>query len=514
MKIKAHNLRTLLKQDPAPQQEVFILMGEDVWGFYRENRKDRKTDGSGQGWRLFADIVKAGNPNRYQDAPILIDENNLGKIASLEILPQRQQVVSIVDTDGFFGVKRSENGITIRHNQQILTDICLNLAKNTAVNTLTLRNNTGELLEDLSGHVSRIRNDDELAKLSATPEQIELDGEMMKKLAPNERAEYFYKWYNKPLAFHSQHKEIYIFNGKCWKILDETLLFRAIRDFHQEYGANYYSVDRIKAIRDCLAVDLPLFGETKNNLLAFNNGVLNKNTLEFLPHSQDYWLTGFNQCDYLQMETPTPNFDKWLDFISYGDEARKRSFLAGLYMILNNRNDWELTLELIGEAGGGKSVYLEIGKLLSGDGNHCAMELEILKDDKARDVILNKTFLYSSDQSKYVGDASIVKQISSGEEITFNPKNKKSFNQRVQAIIAICSNTLPIYRNDGGGMDRRRVIFPFNRAVDEKDRDINLKQNIKSELGGIIRKLYDTFPNANEAKLALFNQKTVKKPWK
>lgn len=179
-------------------------------------------------------------------------------------------------------------------------------------------------------------------------------------------------------------------------------------------------------------------------------------------------------------------------------------------MILNNRNDWQLTLELIGEPGGGKSIYLEVGKMLSGDDNHEAITLDILNENKARDIILNKTFLYSSDQAKYIGDASILKQISSGEEVTFNPKNKPPFSTKVKAIIAICSNTLPIYKNDGGGMDRRRVIFPFTRSVDENDRDVNLVDKLKAELGGIIRKIYDTFPQAEEALKALFKQKNSK----
>lgn len=507
MKKKAPNLKELVKQDPAPQQEVYILIGENVWEFYRSISADKNTNRMGEGWRLFVDIIKKDNPNRYNEEAIILDRHYYQTISNTEILPQRQKIASIVDTSGFFKIKNNEKGVIIRENQQILTDICVNLSKNTDVQTLTLRNNIGELQEDLSGYILRLREDSEMANISATPVQLDLDGETLKKLPPSEKAKLFYEWYNKPLAYHSQQQQIYIFSGKYWKVFDDNLLQREIKGFFDAYEASYYSADNLNKIRGCLNIDLLLFGETKNNLLAFNNGVLNKNTLEFLPHNRDYWLTGSNQCDYLTEDIPTPNFDKWLKFISNDSEEREKALLAGLYMILNNRNDWELTLELIGEPGGGKSVYLEIGKMLSGDGNHEAIDLEILQDDKARDIILNKTFLYSADQAKYIGDASILKKISSGENVTFNPKNKKSFSASVKSIIAICSNTLPIYKNDGGGMERRRVIFPFNKAIDENDRDVNLKTNLKAELGGIIRKLYRTFPEPNEAKKALFKQK-------
>ena len=71
-----------------------------------------------------------------------------------------------------------------------------------------------------------------------------------------------------------------------------------------------------------------------------------------MPYRKEYYLTGFNPCDYLETQTPTPNFDKWINFISNDSEERKKSLLAALYMILNNRYDWQLTLELIGEPGG------------------------------------------------------------------------------------------------------------------------------------------------------------------
>lgn len=507
---KIPNLRELSKQKTDPQSEIFLLIGKNVWSFYRKDPKDAKTNGQGEGWKLLADSIDHGNPSRYQAIPLILDERELNHIFTLELAPPQSQIMSLIDTDQFFKVKDNLQGVNIRENQEHLKNICLQIAKKTNIKTLLLRDDLGQLLEDLSSYIDRIRKDEAVISQTFKPEIIELDAEALEKETASKKAAYFYKWLNQPLSFHSQQKKIYQFGGKCWKEIDDNVLQRKIKDFFSEYEADYRSVDNLNRIIACLSVDLPLFAQTEPNLLAFNNGVLNKNTLEFLPHSKDYYLTGFNPCDYLETQTPTPNFDKWLDFISNNNEDRKKSLLAGLYMILNNRNDWELTLELIGEPGGGKSVYLEVGKMLSGEGNHEAITLEILNEDKARDIILNKTFLYSSDQSRYIGDASIFKKISSGEEITFNPKNKPSFNAPVKAILAICSNTLPIYKNDGGGMERRRVVFPFTRSVDENNRDPDLVKKMKSELGGIIRKIYDTFPQADEAKKALFRQKNSK----
>ena len=48
--------------------------------------------------------------------------------------------------------------------------------------------------------------------------------------------------------------------------------------------------------------------------------------------------------------------------------------------------------------------------MISGEGNYTAIDLELLKDEKARDIILNKTFLFSPDQARFIGDSSILKK--------------------------------------------------------------------------------------------------------
>ena len=60
--------------------------------------------------------------------------------------------------------------------------------------------------------------------------------------------------------------------------------------------------------------------------------------------------------------------------------------------------------------GGGKSTFLQVAKMISGEGNYTAIDLELLKDEKARDIILNKTFLFSPDQARFIGDSSILKK--------------------------------------------------------------------------------------------------------
>ena len=54
-----------------------------------------------------------------------------------------------------------------------------------------------------------------------------------------------------------------------------------------------------------------------------------------------------------------------------------------------------------------------------------------------------------------------------------------------------------------GGVDRRRVIFDFKKIVPEDERDPHFMDKITLEVGGIIRKVFDSFPDPNDAKKAL-----------
>ncbi|TCP95326.1 putative DNA primase/helicase [Cricetibacter osteomyelitidis] len=469
----------------------FIFVGDEAFqGYDKSNGTDYLN--------LMDHVFKI--PNNKRTPPVILGNKQLTELQGLQIAPTEQRYIKLFQIGAL--------------SESQKTAICLNLAQYTAVTKCELYDRTGGFIESLGDYIERVRTGDTAAEIVAETVgnglQVTLTADEMRNAPVNKITAYFLQWLstqpiNNKLAYHALHNRLYCFNGKTWDYLPDTHAHRLIKDFFNAYGVGH-SMQKVKNICEYLSVELPFFGETAPHFLAFNNGVLNKDTLEFLPHNPDYWLIGFNECDYSDNPPPTPHFDKWLDFISSGNEQRKLGFLAGLYMILFNRNDWQLTLELIGEAGGGKSVFLEVGKMLAGSNNSEPISLKALNDERQIVKILNKSFIYSSDESKYIGDSSIFKKLSSGEAVDFNPKNKPAFSVAVKAIFALASNTLPIYKNDGGGMDRRRVIFPFYRAVTPEQRDPQLISKLQGELAGIVRKIITTFPIADGAKLALYEQ--------
>jgi putative DNA primase/helicase len=63
--------------------------------------------------------------------------------------------------------------------------------------------------------------------------------------------------------------------------------------------------------------------------------------------------------------------------------ADKRDvILAALFMVLANRYDWQLFLEVTGPGGSGKSILAEIATMLAGEDNATSATIETLESPR------------------------------------------------------------------------------------------------------------------------------------
>ena len=247
-------------------------------------------------------------------------------------------------------------------------------------------------------------------------------------------------------------------------------------------------------------------GEQSKELLAFKNGVLNRSTLEFSPHCRENWLTSFIPHDYTNQEENTPHFDNWLNFVADGKEDKKQAILGALYAILTNRHNWQLFFEVTGDGGSGKSVFAQIATMLAGEQNTESGRLVDLDEPRGRENFVNKTLILCPEQSRYGGDGGGLKSISAGDLVNIDPKHKSKFKAVIPAIVLIVNNEPTRFTERNGGIERRRVIFHFDKVVPESKRDPHLMDKIEAEAGGIIYKLIQAFKNPLGAKKALIQQ--------
>ncbi|WP_439240848.1 DNA primase family protein [Lonepinella sp. BR2474] len=241
-----------------------------------------------------------------------------------------------------------------------------------------------------------------------------------------------------------------------------------------------------------------------------NNGILNRTTGEFKPHTRDLYLTNMIPYDYQNNAVATPNFDKWLDFVSDGNAEKSKNILAALYAILTNRYDWQVFFEINGVGGSGKSIFANIATMLAGKQNTasgCLFDLDTARD---RAPFFNKRLIILPEQTKYGGSGAGLKGITGGDMLSIDQKYQTRFDAIIKAIVLIVNNEPTMFAEREDGVDRRRVIFKFDKSVPPEHRDEKLTDKLLSEFGGIVRKLLDTFKDPDEAKKLLDAQKDSK----
>ncbi|MDO4431402.1 MAG: DUF5906 domain-containing protein [Lonepinella koalarum] len=472
-----------------PYSDLLVLAGGNAWGFWDK--------GKGIGWQMLADALKiepfistnGKTISRYEQKPVILGDTQLADIDRLRIANPEQRFIKLIQCG-----ELAESQKTV---------IALNIASNTQAEKVTIYDcYTLEKSEDLSGYIARLRQGEtEIAK------QLQQDSHKIKENdRTNEKSRAFKKWLGLDIALQRGSREVYAYDGKIWSKLETDDLEEKAVNFLDESSLGY-SDKTINSLINTLKAQLPRMEESSNDLIAFNNGVLNRNTLQFQEHKRDHWLTACIPHNYDDNATETPNFDKWLIFVSNNNPVKSRNILAALYAILTNRYNWQIFFEVTGKGGSGKSIFASIATLLAGEKNTASGKLENFDDEKGLDGFENKTLILCPEQSKYAGDGGGLKSISGGDTLRVNPKYIKAFYTKITALIMLVNNEPCRFTERAGGVERRRVIFDFQRTVPENERDPDLMNKITLEVGGIIRKVLDNFPHPEDAKKALDAQK-------
>ncbi|EKK6202754.1 DNA primase, partial [Salmonella enterica] len=257
----------------------------------------------------------------------------------------------------------------------------------------------------------------------------------------------------------------------------------------------------------------PVMREAPDNVIPFINGVFNMSTGEFSGHEPDNWITNHNGIEYSEalpgenLHDHAPNFHKWLSHAADNDALKMQRIAAALFMILANRHDWQLFLEITGEGGSGKSVFTHIATLLAGQHNTASGNMAALDSARGRAQFVNKRMITLPDQPKYTGEGTGIKAITGGDAVEIDPKNEHQYTAVLRAVVVATNNTPMIFTERAGGVARRRVIFQFNNKVSEKDKDPALPQKIAAEIPVIVRRLLVSFANPEEAKRLLLEQR-------
>lgn len=187
---------------------------------------------------------------------------------------------------------------------------------------------------------------------------------------------------------------------------------------------------------------------------------------------------------------------------------KQERILAVLFMVLANRYDWQIFLEVTGPGGSGKSMMAEIGTLLAGKDNTTSASIETLESPRERASVVGYSFITLPDQEKWSGDGAGIKAIIGGDAVAIDPKYRDAYSAYIPAVILAVNNNPMRFSDRSGGRVPRRVILPFPETIPPDERDPQLLDKIRLELAVIVRHLMQRFAQPEEARKLLQAQQT------
>ncbi|HHY0814782.1 TPA: DNA primase family protein [Klebsiella pneumoniae] len=333
----------------------------------------------------------------------------------------------------------------------------------------------------------------------------------LNQMGASQRGEVLLAHYSGELAVHADSDMVHHYNGVIWNPLPDKELQRVLAQIYIDSETSY-SQNAIKSSVETMKLSLPVMGVTARNLIGFSNGVFDTRTGQFREHDKTDWLLIASELPFSPpaegetLATHAPNFWKWLRRSVASNDRKTDRVLAALFMVLANRYDWQLFLEITGPGGSGKSVMAEICTMLAGKANTVSASMKALEDARDRALVVGYSLIIMPDMTRYAGDGAGIKAITGGDKVSIDPKHKAPYSTRIQAVVLAVNNNAMTFSDRSGGISRRRVIFNFTEVVPENERDTMLAEKIEGELAVIIRHLLTRFASQDEAKRLLHEQ--------
>lgn len=330
-------------------------------------------------------------------------------------------------------------------------------------------------------------------------------------MSASDKALRVHEHYGEALAVDANGQLLSRYENGIWKNIPAATFSRNVADLFQRLRAPFSS-GKIASVVETLKLIIPQQDTPARRLIGFRNGVLDTQSGLFSPHSKSHWLRTLCDVDFTPpvegetLETHAPNFWRWLDRAAGKNSQKRDVILAALFMVLANRYDWQLFLEVTGPGGSGKSILAEIATLLAGEDNATSADIDTLEDPRKRASLIGFSLIRLPDQEKWSGDGAGLKAITGGDAVSVDPKYQNPYSTHIPAVILAVNNNPMRFTDRSGGVSRRRVIIHFPEQIAPEERDPQLRDKIARELAVIVRQLMQKFSDPMTARALLQSQ--------
>lgn len=282
---------------------------------------------------------------------------------------------------------------------------------------------------------------------------------------------------------------IYSRKGK-FKLIDSFLLGKLIRHIMHEVLPNVWKSNYEAEVIKPIEREVPLVDtlDPYRKFINLENGMLNLETFEIEFHSPNY-LSSIQLPIKYDKNAKCDRFMEFINEITMGNNQLIKVLQEIIGYCLTAETKAEKAFYFYGTGSNGKSVLAKLIKALVGSENITSITLEKLGQPFGLQSIIGKTVNIASENE--LGSARVntenLKSIISGDTMTINIKYQAPVEYTPMCKLIFLVNSLPNTADATHGYFRKIMIVPFNRRFLEKERDVDLFDNLKAnELPGIL----------------------------
>lgn len=216
--------------------------------------------------------------------------------------------------------------------------------------------------------------------------------------------------------------------------------------------------------------------------LNLKNGLLDLETLEFMPHTQDLRTIVQLPVDY-NPDAKCPAIEEFLNQVT-PDSINMIEEMLGYCLIPTMK--YEKAFLFHGDGGNGKGTLIAVMQAFFGPQNVSNVALQSLTENRfsAAELYGKMVNLHADIPNRLIEDSSLFKELTSGDRLQAERKHKAPFNFCNRAKLVFSANELSSSKDNSEGFHRRWVIIPFPNKF--TDRELRQRLFSPGELSGLL----------------------------
>lgn len=261
---------------------------------------------------------------------------------------------------------------------------------------------------------------------------------------------------------------------------------------------------------------------SNEDIINFKDGIYNRKTKDFFPHSPKYLSTIQIPANYRDIQAANdeaPVFDRYMNTLCDGDEYIIKILMQCMGLCISNVYGFRTkkALFLVGKGDTGKSQIKKLIETFLGKSNISTADLITLNSRFGKSAIYGKRLVGCGDMSyENIKELDIFKQATGGDHISIEFKNGGFVDYVFKGFMWFNCNDLPQFGGDKGKHVYERIIpVVCKNVIQEKDKDTELFNKMMKEKNTIIKRslnaLEELIENNYKFEITEEMKKTLKK---